>query len=118
MYLLGKIFAYTSPLVIMMSVTLLMTFLKCNRISYSSFINNIATSCFAAFLLHSNPFVIKEYYGKYMMNLYLENTTLLYLCKMTVSVIAIFIVSVIIDKVRIYIWNIVEHKLCRTFVND
>ena len=72
--------------------------------------NRIAKSTFAVYLIHSNPAVVYAYiaYFKYLHN---TNTFGSYLIIMMLSCIVIFVFSLLIDQLRIYISNKVVYPL-------
>lgn len=110
-YLTGKIFAYTSPIVILNSLLLLLTFVNIDRKGFvNPVINKIAASSFAAYLLHHNPNVMDSFWKNFCWNLY-ENHWATYIPLAMLFLISVFSAAVIIDQVRIFCWNKIETLL-------
>lgn len=96
-------FTYYNPLVIISSLCLLLYFSKLSL--QSTFINWVAASCFAVFLLHSNPNIALPYFKPLMQNIYEQYYGFTYLIVITFCLITIFIISVLIDQIRIIVFN-------------
>lgn len=102
----GRLYTYTSPLAIVEAICLLLAF---TRIDFQSrAINWIAASCFAVYLLHGNEFLLRPFYGKTIRIWFSTDATGIYLLKTSLFIIICYIAAVLIDKIRIWIWN----KLC------
>lgn len=99
----GLVFSYISPLVIISAFYLLLYFSKLNI--KSRIINWIATSCFAVFLLHTNPELCLSYFKPFVKSLYTNYTGVICLFYIALFLIWIYIVAVLIDQVRKYCWN-------------
>lgn len=95
--------AYSNPLVIISSIYLLLCFSKIKM--QSRFVNKIAMSCFAVYLLHSNPNITDKFYISPIKNIF-ENTsgTLSILC-LFLFLLAVYILSILIDQIRLFCWN-------------
>lgn len=102
--------AYCNPLVILSSGFLLMAFRNI-KIS-SGIINKIALSCFAVYLVHSNPNVIEKFYIPTIRQIHLSSG-FFELLVMFLFLVSVFIFSVIVDQVRIFLWNIVERTILK-----
>lgn len=103
-----RIEAYCNPFVILATIFLFNAFLKLKF--QNRFINKIAVSCFAVYLLHSNPNIIFRYYTatvKAIHEHYIEYELLL----IPALVLTFFIMAVIVDQVRILSWNYFEKSL-------
>lgn len=101
----GRIFTYTNPLVICQSLLLIYGF---SQISIKSrFINWIAISCFAVYLTHSNGFLLRPYYGKWIKSLFMTQDTFCFITYATFTIALIFFVSILLDKIRIYLWTLI-----------
>lgn len=103
----GRLFTYTNPLVIVQALSLMLFF---NKLSFQSkFINWIAISCVAVYLLHANELVLRTYYGstiKYIHDCYGMPVSLL---AIPAFMIAVFLVAILLDKVRISIWSVTRN---------
>lgn len=101
----GRIFTYTNPLVIFESMTLVYAFSKIKI--KSDVINWIAISCFAVYLIHANEFILRAYYGCWIKYLFDNENGLMFILYVSMTIIFVFFISILIDKIRIIIWNIV-----------
>lgn len=98
---------YTSPLVIVSALHFLLFF---SKISFSNkFVNYVAASSFAIYLIHSNAFLAKPYYDDIIKGwFYSQDSTLMFIC-MTAGLLAgYFVVAILLDKVRIFCWRKLE----------
>jgi hypothetical protein len=104
----GRLFTYTNPFVIIESLCLLLAF---NKMKFqSSLINWIATSCLAVYLLHANELFLRPYYGMIIHNWFINDNTLYFLIHTIFFISLLFLLAILIDKVRIYIWNQINRK--------
>lgn len=94
---------YTNPLVILSSLSLLLFF--SNIRFQSSIINWIAKSTFAIYLVHTNMYLMSSYYVKFSNNIYNEYSSILYLILMAGYLGAWFMAAILLDKIRLYLWN-------------
>jgi len=101
----GKIYlkfnVYSSPMVIAAAVLFLLSFTKISL--RSRFINWIASSCFAVYLLHMGYGFDIYKYG--ISRCYQTGNTLSFIVCVFLFMILVFVVAVLIDKVRIRLWN-------------
>lgn len=102
----GRLLTYTDPLVIIEAVCLVIFFSKLNI--QSKFINYIATSCLAIYLLHANELVLRPYYFgqiKFWSEKYPAIQTFAY----SVVWISFFaILSILLDQIRKKVWSKIE----------
>ena len=100
------IFNYYNPVVIIESLSLILFFSKITL--DSNIVNNIAKSCFAVFLLHTHPYVSKAFLYPFVKESYNFSPGLftLGLCVFLIS--SVFVASIVIDKVRIFTWNVLS----------
>ena len=103
-----RLYAYNSPLVIIASVAIFLLFTKIKF--KSAFVNFVAASSFAAFLFHGNHFFADEVYVFYIKKWFTEDSIDIFSLKTTLFVLTIFIIAIIIDKVRIKIWGFISNK--------
>ncbi len=93
----GYAYSYTSPFVIMSSIAFLLAFSKM-KFSNNA-VNWIASSCFAVYLLHMNKFVAPRYL--HLLNLLYQNNSFSHYCLYAFVIsIGVFVISILIDKVR------------------
>lgn len=101
----GRLFTYTNPLVLLESLLLVIIF---SRISIKSkIINWVGISCFSVYLLHANELLLRPYYGKIINNFSVTESVECFLISTTFFILGIFLISILLDKVRIAVWNII-----------
>lgn len=95
-------YKYNSPLVIAASIAFLLFFSKIRF--QSSIVNTIASSAFGVYLLHaqSNLYII---YTKTIRKWFETENNCCFLLNTITFIITLFVASVLIDKIRIYLWN-------------
>lgn len=99
----GMMYAYLNPIVIIESLFLLLAFTKFNIGSVKS-INSIAKSCLAVYLFHSIP-QIRTLFINHIRVIFKESDfAVVYIL---VYLILIFLISVLLDKIRVFIWNLI-----------
>lgn len=105
----SSLYGYLNPLVILESVYLFLFFKKLN-IGYCRWINWVASSAFAAYLFHVN----NSLYGLYGdICSYIQSNFNYPFPVAMLFIISVFIVAVIIDKVRLWSFNkIVSFREC------
>lgn len=106
-YLRGGI--YSNPLVLLQSVIGFLFFLNIKL--QNKFINYIAASALAVYLIHMHP-ALKEYYYNYCRGLY-QLSPMEHYFKLVVLIIGTFTISILIDKVRVSTTNTI-YKLIKT----
>ena len=102
--LINRMYAYTSPLVIVASVYFLLFFTKID-LEYNRVINWIASSCFAIYLVHSNTWLGDAYYDstiRYVFNTYRGGA---FFVRVILFMLSVFVGSILIDKLRMLIWS-------------
>lgn len=100
-FLETRVLNYSNPLVIIASLCL---FLYFSKISFKSdVVNKIAASSFAVYLLHCHPFIY-PYYLISISNLNHQNV-LIEFCLIIGAVCLWFLFAVLIDFMRIFVWN-------------
>lgn len=93
---------YIAPTTIIGAVYLLLAF---SKIKFQSrFVNWCGASCFAVFLLHTNPNTL-WYFKDLFIYLHTNFSTIEFWGLTFVILIAIFFVAIIIDQFRIVLWN-------------
>ena len=102
--------SYVNPLVISGAVGLLGIF-STLRIPVIKQINFIAKSSFAVFLFHHAPAIGKPFFKPLILTLYNDYSGITCILSIAGTLILIFILSIILDQPRKYIWNRVISKL-------
>lgn len=99
----GRQHFYFSPIIISMSVALLLMFSKIKI--QNKFINWISISSLSVYLFHSHFLFFEKIYQPVILNLWIKNSYLIYVIKLFLFCIFIFIISVLLDKIRISLFN-------------
>lgn len=94
---------YSSPVIIFAAICLLLTFAKFNF--QHRIINKIATASFAVYLIHTNPFILPNYFMKGAIYLYETTSSWKYLIGIFLYITAWYALAIPIDFARQYIWN-------------
>ena len=107
----GRLYTYTNPLVIVSSVFLVIGFSK--MYFKNMFINWIARSCLAIYLLHANELVLHPIYFN-QAKLWLEREpTIVFLYKTSMWVLLFAVGAIVLDKLRIVLWERMVEKLAK-----
>lgn len=93
---------YIAPTTIIGAVFLLLAFSKIRF--QNKFVNWCGASCFAVFLLHINPNILRHFKDLFFY-LHTNFSTLEFWGLTFVILIAIFFIAIIIDQLRIILWN-------------
>ncbi len=96
------LFAYNNPLVVISSLYFFLYFTKLSL--QSRIINNIATSSFAIYLLHCNPFFFRQIYTSTVSKRFYEQPFGCWLIATIVFIIITATASICLDKIRILLW--------------
>lgn len=103
--------SYVSPINIFSALCLLLLF---SKMSFNnSVINWIAKSCFGVYLLQEN-IMLCNYFYNYSKYLFYRNFGVGVFLKLTILVVSTYILAIIIDKIRIIIWNFIYNKLYKS----
>lgn len=97
-----SIYGYLNPIVIIESMFLFQFFRKLN-FGYITWINYLASSAFAAFLLHCHSILGSRW--THLGNL-IKQSDYAFLYAL-IFIVGTFLIAVILDKVRILIWNVI-----------
>lgn len=109
----GRLFTYTNPLVIVQSLALLLAFSKM-KIN-SKVVNGLASSAFAVYLVHGHEQILRDFYGPFFVQSFRNNSFGIYLLYAICFIIFIFVVSIIIDRIRMWIWNWLYSRYLKNF---
>lgn len=99
-----RLFAYSSPLVILQTAFFFLFFTKLHF--KSRMVNWVAISSFAAYLLHTNIRFFNPYYVKTIRTWSETESTMTFLLYTSVWIAGLFILAIIIDKLRIALWGL------------
>lgn len=101
---------YINPIVIVVSLYYVLLFSKLHI--QSSIINWIAASSFAVYLTHANSLVLVPYFKPWCITMYdsFGGMQLVAIC--LVTLVSIFILSVLADQPRKWLWTIISKRIC------
>ncbi|MBO4588893.1 MAG: acyltransferase [Bacteroidales bacterium] len=94
--------AYTNPIVIIMALFYLLLFSKMrfnNRI-----VNWFAASSFAVFLFHLNHSITEPFFIPLIRYVYGHTSGILCILAIGITLVGVFILAVLLDQVRIFLW--------------
>lgn len=99
--------SYNSPTTIVAALFLLLSFSKIKL--QNRFVNWCGISCFAVFLMHVSPSTLWHFKDLFI---YLHNSlsVLMFWTSTFIILIAIFFISILIDKLRIKCWDLVWNR--------
>lgn len=92
------LYTYINPLVVIESLALLLFSIKLQF--KSKFINWVASSAFAVYLLHANPNLLNRFYAKTIERIYDTTSGGITLVYIGVFIFLVFALSIIIDQFR------------------
>lgn len=102
--------AYSNPLVILGAIGLILYF-NSIKLKPNKFINWVAASSFAVYLTHQHPNIKISYFQNFIRGMVENEDTMLDASYVTLSLIGIYICSVILDQPRKYIWRIFQIRV-------
>ena len=105
--------AYINPFNIIgaLSIVIFFSKLKIN----SRVVNWFAASSFAVYLLHMHC-CIEPYYLEYAKDIFNKFSGMVYLCVIACFMITVFVISVLIDKVRLACFNFIWNRYEKRFI--
>lgn len=102
---LDKVFRLTSPIVIAEALYLMLYFSKLNF--QNKFVNWMAGSCFAVFLIQQNPYFGKPVYAATIKHIYASQSGPACVLLIGLFILVIFAASILIDQ----LWKAVDRKV-------
>lgn len=94
---------YGSPITIMAAILLFLLFYKLPQF-HSKFVNWVGTSCLASFILHTCDPVFSWFVQKDV--IYFTNDSYpLYCLKISIVILGVFVISILLDKIRLLIFK-------------
>lgn len=103
-------YTYISPLVIWTSMATVLLF-QGIHIEPNKIINWISKSVFAVYIIHQSPFIAKTLFKPTVQDLYSSYTGLTCLISIFALLLCYFFISIVLDKIRIYIWDKIAAKI-------
>lgn len=105
----GILYFYTCPFVIIAAMHFVLFFTKLRPFS-SKIINWLGISAFSIYLTHSSSF-IGYYYDMWIYQWFENDTRIVFITHTVLLIIVVFVASIIIDKLRIALWNSIMKKI-------
>lgn len=102
---LDKVFRLTSPIVIAEALYLMLYFSKLNF--QNKFVNWMAGSCFAVFLIQQNPYFGKPIYAHTIQHIYKGYNGVSCVLLVAAFILLIFVAAILIDQV----WKLIDRKI-------
>lgn len=106
----GWFYYYDSPFVILAAVYLLLFFTKMSI--RSKFVNWVAVSCFAAYILHCSPLFLPDYKAT-IKAWFDQEPRWSFVCYTMMWIVIVFSLSILVDKIRMVVW----HLMCLLWGN-
>lgn len=110
-----SMFQYSSPLLVLSSVYLFLFFTKISF--HSPFVNWVSASCFAVYVIHCSPFVFYPYYIDYIKSWFVTESGIIFIVHVSLLLFFFFVSSIVLDKVRIGVWRILENLFEKVFIS-
>lgn len=96
-------YEYLSPTVIISSIFFFLYFTKLSF--HSKMVNRFASSAFAIYLFHCDPLFFNTHYLLPIRDYYNNDSSFIFLFHTTCLIISVFILAILVDKIRAYLWN-------------
>lgn len=98
---------YINPLVILQAAALV-AFVSTVKMPVIRIINRIAASAYAVYLLHINDFILVKYFKSNVVQLYNQYSGVECIGLILMFLVVVFCAGILIDQVRILLWNAVS----------
>lgn len=112
---ISSVYSYNCPIVILSSVCLFLYFAKMTI--KSNLINIIAKSSFAVYLFHCHPILFENVYCSSIKRIFEQNSYSLYLLYSLCVIAIFFFTAVLLDRIRIILWDRLDVILFRNDKN-
>lgn len=103
------VYAYLNPLVVIGSLYFLLFFSKLH-IQKNKFISYLGTGSFAVYLIHSQ-IDIRPYFTYIIQYIYSSYSGFIVIPYIGLFLILVYLISVLIDRIRIFSWNLIRNNL-------
>ncbi len=100
-----RLLRYNSPLVMLASIYFSLYFTKMKF--KSTAVNFIGASCFAVYLIHTDA-LMRGYVKDYCQRLFANNDIFVYSIVITLLIIGLFVVAVLVDQLRKWLWSRIQ----------
>jgi surface polysaccharide O-acyltransferase-like enzyme len=109
----GRLFTYTNPLVITMSVIVVILFSKIKL--QSNTINVLASSCFGIYLLHANELLLHDFYFSEIKTISETNAFGIAIILITLWLLSWAIAAILIDFIRKRLWFLIDKHFFKEY---
>lgn len=97
-----------NPLVIFIAILFVLSF---NKLKFhNKIVNWLASSCFAVYLIHFNPFVY-PYFIKLIHNIYIQYDGVVYGVLLLSALLIVYLCCTLYDQIRILVWRFIQKGL-------
>lgn len=103
--------AYSNPLVVIASVGLFCTFAGL-KMRQSQFVNKVAASAFAVYLIHMNPYIAPSFRA-ICIKIYDAVSGGLCIVAFAALILAVFAICVAADRIRLAVWRSLSGTVCQ-----
>ncbi|MCI6672316.1 MAG: acyltransferase family protein [Prevotella sp.] len=104
----GRLFTYTNPLVVLESLVFLCIFKNFHL--QNKWINKIALSSMAIYLLHGNELILRPMYSACVQYIYNNYDGVTFIFYLTIFLLSIAVLALLLDQIRLYIYHLLFHK--------
>ena len=105
--LINRVYAYSSPLVIISALYFLLFFSKV-KLNFNRIVNCIAVSSLAVYLVHSNSWLANTYYDSYIRYCFTSFSGCEFFIRVILFIVSVFVFSILIDKLRIILYKAIR----------
>ena len=105
----GRLFTYTNPMVILMSVIVVILFSKIKI--QSNIINVLASSCFGIYLLHANELLLHNFYFSRVKTISETYSFGIAIVLITMWILSWAVAAILIDYIRKRLWFLIDKHL-------
>lgn len=103
------LYQYSSPLCIVSALFFILAFSKISV--QSKLVNIVATSCFAVYLVHDNPYFCDAFYMPLIKNWFTTRSTESFVLMTGAWIALLFLVSILLDRIRLHVWNFIKIRI-------
>lgn len=104
---IDTVYQFSSPIIIFASLCLLLIFSKI-KLRHNTFINWVAASSFAVFLIHCFPLFIRKIFWPIVEYYYINYSLFTFIGFSVIFALLLYISSILIDQIRIFTYNLIK----------
>jgi surface polysaccharide O-acyltransferase-like enzyme len=103
------LYKYSSPLCIASALFFILAFSKMSV--QSKLVNIVATSCFAVYLVHDNPYFCYAFYMPLIKEWFTTQSTVSFILLTGIWILFLFLASILLDQIRLRVWKIIKNRI-------